>query len=382
MKKVPCLFSAVTVLFLGAVVSTSPAPPPGPPGPAKEDGRRLFEKETFGGNGRTCRTCHTSDTGTVSPQDAQKRFKKDPDDPLFLHDGSDDGNGHGVRRMLKDATVLVPVPLAPNVRLADDLTATSVTVARGIPTTLNTPALDPVFMLDGRQPSLEAQAMGAIHDHAQATNFPTAAQLEQIKAFELTKQFFSSPELSHFASGGRAPDLPAGHTASEKRGRRFFEDVVDFVDLKHGLCAGCHAGPMLNETNLFAQLVFNIPRGTRFQDILVSEFNVANNPVREYVFNKGTKTERHVWSPDIGRSAITGVSDLEDIATFSNFNAFKIPQLRGIRHTAPYFHDNSAKTLEDVLVHYDKFFDATSGGAIELTAQDQKDIVAYMKLLD
>jgi hypothetical protein len=26
-------------------------------------GRRLFERETFGGNGRTCLTCHSRETG-------------------------------------------------------------------------------------------------------------------------------------------------------------------------------------------------------------------------------------------------------------------------------------------------------------------------------
>jgi cytochrome c peroxidase len=62
-------------------------------------------------------------------------------------------------------------------------------------------------------------------------------------------------------------------------------------------------------------------------------------------------------------------------------NAFKIPQLRGVRDTAPYFHDNSAKTLEDVLKHYKKFFDFVGSG-IDLTPQDQRDIVAYLKLLD
>jgi hypothetical protein len=35
-----------------------------------------------------------------------------------------------------------------------------VTVRRGVPSTLNTPALDPVLMWDGRQPNLEAQAAG------------------------------------------------------------------------------------------------------------------------------------------------------------------------------------------------------------------------------
>ena len=28
------------------------------------NGKKLFEKETFGGNGRTCQTCHLKHTGT------------------------------------------------------------------------------------------------------------------------------------------------------------------------------------------------------------------------------------------------------------------------------------------------------------------------------
>jgi hypothetical protein len=44
---------------------------------SRPDGKRLFERETFGGNGRTCSTCHTSGTGTISPIEAQKRFKEE-----------------------------------------------------------------------------------------------------------------------------------------------------------------------------------------------------------------------------------------------------------------------------------------------------------------
>jgi hypothetical protein len=73
----------------------------------------------------------------------------DPRDPLFVHDGSDDGLGHGVTRMLADATVLVTITPPPNVRLADDPEARAVTLGRGIPSTL-----DPVLMLDGREPDL------------------------------------------------------------------------------------------------------------------------------------------------------------------------------------------------------------------------------------
>ena len=349
------------------------------------DGKQLFERETFAGNGRTCRTCHSQSTGTVSPQDAQKRFRKDPNDPLFLGDGSDDGLGHGVTRMLKDATVLVTISLPPNVRLADDPGARSVVLRRGIPTTLNTPALDPALMLDGRQPSLQSQAAGAIFDHAQGS-VPSSEELSAIAAFQKTNDFFSTPALRRFAlNRGPAPELPQGHTASEKRGRHFFEDVPPnpAQGLKPGLCAHCHSGPLMDQTNQFAAAFIPspapIPAGQRFTTVGVSEFNSANNPVREFIFNPGTPQEKRISSPDPGRALITGVVD---DPTLEHVNAFKISALCGIRHTAPYFHDNSAKTLEDVAAHYAKFFFASSGGRIVLTPQDQQDIVAFMKLLD
>ena len=122
-----------------------------------------------------------------------------------------------------------------------------------------------------------------------------------------------------------------------------------------------------------------IPAGQRFMTVGVSEFNSANNPVREFIFDPGTPQEKRIFSPDPGRALITGIVD---DPTLEHVNAFKISALRGIRHTAPYFHDNSAKTLEDVAAHYAKFFLAASGGRIVLTPQDQQDIVAFMKLLD
>jgi cytochrome c peroxidase len=351
-------------------------------------GKHLFEKSTFGGNGRTCSTCHSAETGTLSPEEAQRRYARNHNDPLFLHDGSDDFQGHGVSRILSDATILVRIPLPPNVSLADDPTARSVVLRRGIPTTLNTPALDPVLMHDGRQPTLESQALGAMHDHAQASGGPTTKELSRLVEFEKSDPFFSSPALRAYARGGPAPVLPAGITESEKRGRRFFEDTVDFVDFKHGACAACHSGPLLNESNLFAELAFGIPRGNRFQSIGVSELNVAHNPVHDYVFTNSDGTTTTVTSPDPGRALITGVAPKEDPG-FLHVNAFKTPTLWGVAATAPYFHDNSAKTLDDVAAHYNLFFSITSDPdgpgpippALSLTPQDQADIVAYLKLL-
>jgi cytochrome c peroxidase len=347
------------------------------------DGKRLFEQATFGGNGRTCLTCHSQSTGTLSPEDVQKRFRQNPSDPLFVHDGTDDGLGHGVTRISRDATVLIPVTMAPNVSLADDPAARTVVLRRGIATVLNTPALDPVLMLDGRQPTLEAQAAGAIHDHAQGVT-PSFAELQAIAAFQKTNAFFSSPEVRRFAlEKGPAPALPEGVTDSEKRGRRFFEDRAPdpAAGFRPGLCAHCHSGPLMNQTNEFAQLFIGlpIPAGQRFISVAVSEFNEGHNPVREFVFNKGMPNEAHLFSPDPGHALITGIID---DPVLENVNAFKISPLRGISRTAPYFHDNSAKTLEDVAAHYAAFFNVVTGGGIVLSPQEQADIVAYMRLLN
>ncbi len=370
--------------FITAVaVSAQNQPSAGAPPGQVLDGKRLFEESTFGGNGRTCRTCHSAATGTVSPQDAQRRFQQNANDPLFLLDGSDDGAGHGVSRMLSDATILMTITMAPNVQLADDPSARTVVVRRGIPTTINTPALDPVLMLDGRQPSLRAQAAGAIHDHAQGLA-PSNRELDAIADFQQSNAFFSSPALRRFAlEKAGAPGLPEGNTASEKRGRRFFEDhAPDPTDgFKPGLCAHCHSGPLLNQTNQFATdfIGLPIPAGQRFISVGVSEFNEGGNPVRTFIFNKGKANEATISSPDPGRALITGIVDDLQLA---NLNAFKISPLRGVRNTAPYFHDNSAKTLEDVLAHYTKFFEIVFSGTLQLTDQDRKDIVAFLKLLD
>jgi hypothetical protein len=389
MKLRPLFGAFAVVVFVGAVVTSLSGQ--GRVDSNQSEGQRLFEQETFGGNGRTCVTCHSRETGTVSPQDAQARFNANPHDPLFIHDGSDDGLGHGVTRMLADATIRVTIPLPPNVRIAGS-NDRFVVVNRGIPTTLNTPSFDPVLMLDGRQPTLELQAGGAIRDHAQATLAPSLNDLELIKKFQMTDAFLSPPTLRNVALGGPRPRLPPGNTESERRGRRFFEDVPpNPADaFRPGLCAHCHSGLLMNETNEFAPQFFGVPvkTGTRFQNVLVSFFNQANNPVREFIFNEGTANEFHLTSPDPGRALITGLVD--DPITFENIDAFKIPQLRGIRRTAPYFHDNSAKTLHDVAAHYARFFalvtDFDGPGPqpplIVLTAQDQEDIVAFMKLLD
>jgi cytochrome c peroxidase len=125
---------------------------------------------------------------------------------------------------------------------------------------------------------------------------------------------------------------------------------------------------MLNQTNQFLPIA-----GLRFQSINVSEFNVAGNPVRPFVFRNPDGTQGTVWSPDPGRALITGLPFAYDGPPFLiDANAFKIPSLWGIKVTVPYFHDNSAKTLEDVAAHYARFLPLTPAPAV-ITHQDQQD---------
>ena len=82
-------------------------------------------------------------------------------------------------------------------------------------------------------------------------------------------------------------------------------------------------------------------------------------------------------------TVLTDAKALETVGGNQVFNRFDIPQLRGINETAPYFHDHRAKTLEDVVKHYQSFFffiNAIRGFPLPLIPdEDLAPIVAYMK---
>ena len=82
--------------------------------------------------------------------------------------------------------------------------------------------------------------------------------------------------------------------------------------------------------------------------------------------------------PDLGRYEVT--------KNDADRGAFKTPTIRNVAQTAPYMHDGSQKTLEEVVEWYAK------GGhpnpnlsdkvkKLDLTAQEKKDVVEYMKAL-
>ena len=226
-------------------------------------------------------------------------------------------------------------------------------------------------MLDGRQPTLEAQAAGAIRDHAQGS-VPSAAALHAIAEFQLTNEFFSSPALRRFARGGSAPALPQGHTKSEKRGAPFLRgcSAGSGQRLQAGTVRALPQRPAAEPDQPVREGLHRAADSARqrFISVAVSEFNAANNPVREFVFDPGDAQESHIFSPDPGRALITGDRKCPSDPALRRERQ-RVQDFGAARHrrTAPYFHDNSAKTLEDVAAHYAKFFNVVTGGVIVLT---------------
>jgi cytochrome c peroxidase len=81
----------------------------------------------------------------------------------------------------------------------------------------------------------------------------------------------------------------------------------------------------------------------------------------------GSLAGRTVRTSDPGRALVTG--RCADIARF------KVPTLRALAARAPYFHDGSAATLEDVIEQYERQF------GIGLVGGEKADLVAFLKAL-
>ena len=346
------------------------------------EGAQLFNQGTFGGNGTLCKTCHlmadTTNTGTIKPADVQALFNSNPNAVLFKHDRADVIGGNTFNRIRTHATILIDRALPANVSLVGS-SARSVILARGVPTVMNTPSMDSIFMYDGRDPNLQVQAQGAITGHAQGGT-ATAAQLDSIAAFQQT--LFNRQNVKSFVQNGTPLTMPAGRSSSEKRGRRFFiddglSDMDSVGESFTSACGWCHSGDNLNTSSaFFGENIFpggGFPEGIPFNSALVSELNPLGNPVYTFDVTAPDGTVSRVSSPDPG--LMLTIPDL------FFFNVFKVGSLWGVKDTAPYFHDNSSKTFEQLMEHYDIVLNIISDGSIDLSAQDKADIIAYMKLL-
>lgn len=107
-----------------------------------------------------------------------------------------------------------------------------------------------------------------------------------------------------------------------------------------GRCALCHAGPRFSHGE-FADIgrPFFLPGGGVDPG--------RHGGLRTLQASRFSRLGPHADDGGAGAVATRHVR-LEH----RHFGEFKVPGLRGVRHTAPYFHDGSAATLADVVRHY------------------------------
>jgi hypothetical protein len=345
----------------------------------------------MGGNGRACVDCHmASDHFQLSPAGAQARFKllqfhrrwnPRATDPLFLPIDADDFRINGAEardfsNLLENGLVRVTMPLPPNMRLVDPATnavsgEVAVDVWRMVPSVNDVrltgsdganpqwprgPNTTGGFQLDGRKANLQEQALGAFEAHAQITTPPSARLLDDLAAFQ--NVLFSSPRARALSDAVRngvtpLPDVDPRLNTLEQQGKSVFIRS----------CGQCHGGP--------GQSTTQVPLPLRFHDIssqcprpvdtvVPARFQFQPCPPRlarnartyEITLSNGTVVRR--TSSDPGRALLTGFVGGPPPA--DDWNKLDVNGLRGIGKTAPYFHNNSADTLEQVVEHYIAFY--------------------------
>ncbi|HET6146272.1 MAG TPA: cytochrome c peroxidase [Polyangia bacterium] len=293
----------------------------------------------------------------------------------------------------------------------------TIAVWRGVPSVANTAYTAP-YQLDGRAASLPEQAQGAITAHSQGPNV-SRRDLDRIAFFEGGEfssgraAFVGAMiELGVPPADIPVPEKHVSFTAPQRRGRAVYDaacaachggattskivnpEVQAFFfpaldadgNVKFDVVPG--QGPVPQHvarpgveivnvgygiTTYFGQIgvapAFNssveLPRyrfrfyqdGTRQQrvvDLPPVPRTVSGNPLdpRPALDDRGAPIVGpnlipQLFTTDPGRAAITGDP--------ADFEAFDVPQLRGIALTAPYFHDNSHETLRDVVDTYSRF---------------------------
>ncbi len=310
------------------------------------------------GNGRKCATCHVAgDAFQLTPAHVEQRwqalvrlqtFWPGADDPLFRSTDADDG-ARDFTTLRKFALVRVELQLPTDAEgrtlifPTDNPTARTVSVWRSTPSVRNVAFTAP-YQQDGRFATLQEQASGALFAHAEIQHAPNPRVLDDISAFE--KVLFSSASVAKLSASLAAGTIPADPdpvlNPLEQAGKQIFK----------GACAGCHGGPTQTRPD------------PRFgpQDVFVSR------PLPPFAaglrFVEAPPLAVRLWavrvpgapapvvrpSTDPGRALVTG--------KIADFNTFDTPSLYGIAQTAPYFHDNSAKTLEEVILQYQSLFEA------------------------
>ena len=234
----------------------------------------------------------------------------------------------------------------------------SMALDRASPTIINS-AYNKIMMWDGRKKNLEDQAMGPMEANSEM-NMDTAKLFKWLNETDGYRKLF---EVAYPKEGINANTLAKAMATFERTvvmkdspfdrwiagdakamNKQQVRGFGVFLDPAKGNCVACHSAPNFSDSG--------------FHNIGLAAWGKPN--------------------PDMGRYAQKPVEKLK--------GAFKTPQLHGIALTAPYFHDGSAKTLMDVVNHYEQGGEVKTNLApnmkpLNLTKEDKEDLVAFLNAL-
>jgi cytochrome c peroxidase len=322
--------------------------PPAPVAPQQSLvglGEFLFFKETFGGNGRTCGTCHPADNNlTIDPEFIGGL---EDDDPLFVAENNPALAGLENPKLMRELGLILE-----NVDGFD-----KPGVMRGVPHILAmsqsmTPAAGgfdgtPVPPLqrtgwsgDGAPGggTLREFAIGAVTQHFTKRlnrvagidfRLPTENELDALEAFQLSLGRQSTPDLSA---------ISMKNPIAEEGRRLFLKETTSPGAQPAAKCTSCHnngganASPLFLSSNAFpaGQFNLNLNIGSSLLSPSLAEVvDPGNVPV-----DGGFGKDPHVSLGGFGS------------------HAFNVASLLEAPDTAPYFHDNSALTLENAITFY------------------------------
>jgi len=266
----------------------------------------------------------------------------------------------------------------------------NLTGARNAPTVVNA-AFYQSYFLDGREPSLEAQSLGPFLNPVEhgLTDFKKILSVIRSDSYypEKFKQVFdvsvnqitiqhaakaiSSFERTVVAGNSLFDQYYFGRdhsklSESAARGLRIFR--------RKGNCANCHE-ISFNNALFMDNRFYNIGVGFKAVKPLLSSIISK--------LKKGKKIEALGLTP----SQISELGRFNVTKRISDMGKFKTPTVRNISLTAPYMHDGSMQTLEEVVDYYDKggdknrFLDAAIY-PLHFTKQEKADLVNFMKSLN
>jgi hypothetical protein len=368
-------------------------------------GEHLFTDALPHTNGRACATCHIpTEDFALSPQHVNDLYATNPSDPLFSAVDADDPNAAVLTfDHLKAGLIRVTIKLADNLDVIDGAgnvitnADRTISVWRGVPTIENTVYTAP-YQYDSRAPDYEVQAAGALTNHSQITQPAPEEVIDLIAVFEGT--IFSDAAAAGVAGAIAAGQNPPPVDVHAPPGSDAAEGQKVFL----AICTKCHDTPKTN--TIVDKAVFDsffpvqhadgtvdvsgfLPTGIAVVNnfrhdlapphegtygisviAMLGQLGALPNPsglslpqYRIRFYTDATRTQQLVdlpppvpgigpslvpqpFSVDPGRSIVSG--DPYD------WEGFKVPQLRGVARTAPYFHDASAPDLHALLDEYSR----------------------------